>query len=149
MADADGRSTFEAYLTAVNTRDVTKLEGILHPDFEDFYPQSGERTRGPENLKAIIGNYPETGYTAGETDQVISPEDQWVMTPAMTILRIEGSGNVFIGTQHGKYPDGTTWHIIVIGTLRDGKMWRAESFWAPAFEPPAWRAQWVDVDTSR
>ena len=58
MTTLTARAAFEGYLAALNERDLAALDALLHPDFEDVYPQSGERTRGPANLKAIIENYP-------------------------------------------------------------------------------------------
>lgn len=141
----DSRSVFEAYLHAANARDVDALETLLDPDFEDIYPQSGERTRGLANLRAIIENYP-GGYVGGGRHQVVSAEDRWVMTPMFTLLRIEGQGDVFTGVSRGRYPDGTDWYVVTIGQMRDGRVWRVETFFAQTFDPPAWRSPWVVID---
>lgn len=145
MTTLTARAAFEAYLAALNERDLAALDGLLHPDFEDVYPQSGERTRGPDNLKAIITNYPEGGWTDQGRERVEGAEDRWVTTPTFTVLRIEGTGNVFTGVQRAQYPDGSEWHVILIGEMRDGKAWRMQTYFAPKFEPPAWRAQWVEM----
>lgn len=145
MTTLDARTVFEGYLDALNGRDLAALDALLHPDFEDVYPQSGERTRGLANLKAIIENYPEGGWADQGRERVVGAEDRWVTTPTFTVLRIEGTGNVFTGVQRAKYPDGSEWHVIVIGEMHDGKIWRAETFFAPRFEPPEWRAEWVDL----
>ena len=146
MLDPDLRSVFEAYLRATNSRDVAALERLVHPEFVDSYPQSGERTRGPANLRAIIEHYPEGGYTAGGTQRVVGAEDRWLMSPAFTLVRIEGTGDTFTGVSRGRYPDGSEWHIVTIGEMRDGVVWRAETFFAPKFEPPPWRAEWVEIE---
>lgn len=145
----DARSVFEAYLRAANARDVSALETVIHPDFEDFYPQSGERTRGLANLQAIIEHYPGGGYAGHGTDRVVGAEDRWVTTPVFTILRIEGTGDTFTGVTRGRYPDGTDWCIVTIGQIRDGKVWRAETYFAQNFEPPEWRSQWVELVKTR
>jgi hypothetical protein len=149
MTNRDPRSVFEAYLHATNARDVAALEQLLHPDFEDVYPQSGERTRGLANLRAIIENYPGGGYAGQGTQQVVGTEDRWVMTPAFSLQRIEGTGDTYTGVSRGKYPDGSEWHIVTIGQIRDGLVWRVQTFFAPAFEPPSWRADWVEVEDGR
>jgi ketosteroid isomerase-like protein len=145
VSDADLRPVFERYLQATNARDVAALTDLVHPDFEDVYPQSGERTRGLANLRAIIEHYPSGGYVGAGTERVVGTEDRWVMTPAFTVLRIEGRGDTFTGVSRGRYPDGTEWFVVTIGQMRDGKVWRAETFFAQTFEPPAWRANWVDL----
>lgn len=90
MSENDARGVFEAYLKATNARDVQALESLVHEDFEDRYPQSGERTVGFANLRAIIANYPAGGYEGQGTGRIVGTEDRWVLTPAFTVLRIEG-----------------------------------------------------------
>ena len=89
MTTLNARAAFEGYLAALNERDLAALDALLHPDFEDVYPQSGERTRGPANLKAIIENYPGGGWTDQGLERVEGAEDRWVTTPTFTVLRIE------------------------------------------------------------
>ena len=76
---------------------------------------------------------------------MIGSEDRWVVTPAFNLLRIEGGGDTFMGVQKARYPDGSHWHVVTIGEIRDGKIWRTQTFFGQAFEPPAWRSAWVDV----
>lgn len=142
MRASGARSTFERYLAAANGRDTAGLDEVLHPDFQDLYPQSGELSVGAENLKQIIANYP-GGYEGGGTDRVIGAEDRWVTTPSFTVLRIEGTGDVFTAVQRARYPDGSDWYVIVIAQFKDDKIWRVETYWAPTFDPPAWRAPFV------
>lgn len=145
MSASDARAVFERFIAAGNGRDPDALDDLLHPDFQDFYPQSGERTRGAENLKAILANYP-GGFEGAGTRRVVGAQDRWVTTPAFTVLRIEGTGNQFTAVQRARYPDGSDWYIVVIAEIKDGKVWRAESFFAPVFDPPAWRSGWVEVE---
>ena len=140
----DHRAIFERYMAALNKRDVANLGELLHPDFEDFYPQSGELTHGAANLLALIDNYPGEYEDLGQ-DRVIGGEERFISTPMFTVLRVEGSGDVFTGVQRARYPDGSLWIIVLIAELRDGLIYRTQSFWAPTFDPPAWRAQWVEV----
>jgi hypothetical protein len=144
MAAANHRAVFEAFLAAANGRDVAALDRLVHPDYEEVYPQSGERTRGISNLTAIIEHYP-GGYTEGGLERVVGGEDRWIMTPTFTLLRIEGSGNVFAGVLRATYPDGSDWFVVQIAEVRDEKVWRVQTFFAPHFEAPAWRAQWVQI----
>lgn len=142
--DRDPRSVFEAYLRAVNGRDVAALEGLFDDDFEDVYPQSGELTRGLANFRSIIEQYPGGGYAGQGTDRLVGTEDRWALTPSFTVVRIEGTGDTFTGVTRSRYPDGTDWYIVTIAQMRNGKLWRAETYFAQTFEPPAWRAVWVE-----
>ncbi len=145
MTKLTARAAFERYLDALVERDLAALDALVYPDFEDVTPQSGERTRGISNLKAIIENYPGGTWTDQGRERVEGAEDRWVTTPTFTVLRIEGSGNVFTGVHRAQYPDGSEWHVILIGEMRDGKAWRTQTYFAPRLEPPAWRAQWVEM----
>ena len=142
--DRDARSVFEAYLRAANGRDVAALEGLFDDDFEDVYPQSGELTRGLANFRSIIEQYPGGGYAGQGTDRLVGTEDRWALTPSFTVVRIEGTGDTFTGVTLSRYPDGTDWYIVTIAQMRNGKLWRAETYFAQTFEPPAWRAAWVE-----
>ena len=138
------RSVFEAYLRAANGRDVAALEGLFDDDFEDVYPQSGELTRGLANFRSIIEQYPGGGYAGQGTDRLVGTEDRWALTPSFTVVSIEGTGDTFTGVTRSRYPDGTDWYIVTIAQMRNGKLWRAETYFAQTFEPPAWRAAWVE-----
>jgi ketosteroid isomerase-like protein len=142
--DRDARSVFEAFLRAANGRDVTALEGLFDDDFEDVFPQSGELTRGLANFRSIIEQYPGGGYVGQGTERLVGTEDRWALTPSFTVVRIEGTGDTFTGVTRSRYPDGTDWYIVTIAQMRNGKLWRAETYFAQTFEPPAWRAAWVE-----
>jgi hypothetical protein len=66
------------------------------------------------------------------------------MTPRFTLLKVEGSSNRGTATLRTTYADGSTWWIVILYELRDGRFARATQFFAPVFEAPAWRAQWVE-----
>jgi hypothetical protein len=144
MTGRSPREIFEAYLRATNARDLAALTELVHPEFEDVYPQSGELTRGLDNLLNIIENYPDGGYIGSGAERVVGSEDRWVLTPSFTVLRVEGAGDTYTGVSRGRYPDGSEWLIVTIGVVRDGRMWRGETFFAPTFDAPDWRAPWTE-----
>ena len=144
MTSQDPRSVFESYLHATNGRDLAALDRVVHADFEDFYPQSGERIAGATSLRAILENYP-GGYDGRGVAQVVGAEDRWVMTPMFSVVRIEGTGDTFTGVSRGRYPDGSEWFIVNIGQIRDGRVWRVQTSFAPTCEPAGWRSAWVSV----
>ena len=43
------------------------------------------------------------------------------------------------------YPDGSRWWVVAIVELRDGKVYRAEIYFAPDFDPPEWRRPFVEL----
>jgi hypothetical protein len=145
MSVPNARTAYERFMVAITQKDEATLDEVLHPDFEEVYPQSGERTIGPKNLKGIV-----LGVPGGLEDlggrHVVGAEDRWAMTPTFTLVHIDGSGDLFTGVQRARYPDGSDWWVIQIVTMRDARVWRVESYFAPVFEPAAWRAPFVTVD---
>jgi hypothetical protein len=137
-----GRATFERYLEAFTARDFATLRALAHPNFEDAYPQSGEVTVGIENLIAIVSNYPGDFKSLGR-DRIVGGEDRYVRTPHFTVIRVEGSGDQFTGIQRALYPDGSVWFVVLVAEIRDGLVYRTESYFAPTFDPPSWRAPYV------
>ena len=42
------------------------------------------------------------------------------------------------------YGGGQIYHLAMIVEFRDGKVWRDTRYYAEPFEPPAWRARWIE-----
>jgi hypothetical protein len=143
---ASPRELFERWIDAVNRQDHAALRTMLHPDYVDEMPQSGERTVGVDNLIAILENYPSMDQMrdAMENPQLIGADDRWVMTPNFRVVQVVGDSEVFTVTGAVRYPDGSYWHLIVIARLKDGLIHRTTSFYAPDFPAPEWRAKWVE-----
>jgi len=122
------------------------LGAILHPDFIEYYPQSGERIRGVGNLRATIENYPGGLGEPLDRPTYHGPDEQWEITPNFTVVRVTEAGNAGTGVVRVRYPDGSDWWMIVLFELRDGLLHRQTTFFAQPFAAPAWRSQWVERD---
>jgi hypothetical protein len=145
MAEASGREVVDRWVRAIEAKDFDAQAGLLADDFVDEMPQSGERTRGKDNWLAISRNYPGgVGTVDPASGRVVGAEDRWILTPTLSILRIEGSGNVYTYAGTARYPDGQTWDMISIIELRDGKVAKSTTWYAAPFEAPAWRAPYVE-----
>lgn len=142
MAEASTREMVDRYAAAL-PNDQETLRALRHPDFVEEWPQSGERIRGADNMAQIDAHYP-GGLPTGSTDRIVGIEDRWVMTPVFTMLRITGSGNVYTALARATYADGSIWHIAMFLEVRDDKIARVTTLFAPALEAPAWRAEWVE-----
>ena len=103
---------------------------VRHDDYVMEMPQSGERFRGRENMRAFQEAYPTQPASSRmrriRVRRVIVKEGLWV---------VEGTAD---------YPDGRLLGVVLILELRDGKMWRDRWYFAEPFEAPEWRAQWVE-----
>jgi ketosteroid isomerase-like protein len=140
-----GREFLESFFGAMNDRDSDGMVALLHPDFVEDYPQSGERIRGAANLRAIIENYPGGLGKAVEPPRFHGRDDDWLITPAFTVVRVTESGDTGTGIVKVKYPDGSEWWMVALFELRDHLLYRQTILFAPPFDPPEWRARWVEI----
>jgi hypothetical protein len=88
------------------------------------YPQSGERILGRRNLQALRSHHP--GKPAG-----------------FEIRRLVGSGDLWV-TEYTIVYAGRPSYTISIMEFMNGKVVHETQYFADPFDPPAWRAQWVE-----
>jgi ketosteroid isomerase-like protein len=128
----------------LKTGRVDELDEIMSPDVVTDYPQSGERLAGIENIKAMIANYPGGALQLNEDEAVVvGDEEHYMITPTFNVVKVQGGGDTLVGSMRSRYPDVSIWYVISITHFHDGKIVRAQQFFAPEFEAPEWRAQWV------
>jgi ketosteroid isomerase-like protein len=146
MGATDPRAIIDRWLDAINANDYAAAAAVLADDFVSEYPQSGEVIRGRRNMQAILANYP-GGLREGNVDRdrtkVVGGE-QWVMTPALALVRVTGTGDTRTAIVRTHYPDGSTWWVLNFFEFADGRITKATAYFAPEFDPPEWRAQWVE-----
>jgi SnoaL-like protein len=141
------RDFFTRYVQAVAALDFETLEPMFHPDFVGNYPQSGERFHGFSALKAQLEQYP--GGLRGSAlpaaqAKIFGAEERWAISPGYTVLPLAGPER-YTTIARSKYPDGSLWWVVGIVELKDGKIYRADSYFAPDFEPPEWRRGFVEI----
>ena len=141
-----GRVIVERYAAALAANDSAMTRECLDPDYVGRYPQSGEVIRGIANRLAIGENFPgqEERKLSGTIDEIRGRDDEFVSSPSWTIVHLIGSGDEFTLTGTVTYPNGETWHAVIIITVRGGKVWRETDYFAPPFEAPAWREPFVE-----
>ena len=142
MAESGNRAIVERYMRAIPT-DFATLRELQHPDFIQDFPQSGERMRGHANFRAA--HEPYAGVVESRTRRIVGEEDRWVLTPTFVPLRITGTGDTYTVEADGSYPDGSFYKVITILELRDAKIRKATTYFAPRFDPPEWRAPYVET----
>jgi hypothetical protein len=102
---------------------------VRHEDYVMEMPQSGERFRGRENMRAFQEAHP-TPPSSIQLRRVLVKEGLWVVEVVID------------------YGGGQILDAVLILELRDGKMWRDRWYFAEPFEAPEWRAQWIErMDT--
>lgn len=92
-------------------------------DYVMEMPQSGERIVGRDRMRAFQEAYPNP--------------------PDARLRRITGDGDVFVVEAISDY-DADVFHVANIVEFRDGKIARETRYYANPFDPPEWRAEWVE-----
>jgi hypothetical protein len=123
MDDEARRVRIRQLVDALNTRDMEPFDAVYHDDVVIEWPQSGEVIRGKKNIRELRLAYP--------------------TPPTATLRRILGSGDLWAMEMDFDY-DGDRFHTIVIHQYRDELVVKETSYYAAPFEPPAWRARWVE-----
>jgi ketosteroid isomerase-like protein len=87
-------------------------------------PQSGERIRGRDKMRAMQERFPNP--------------------PKGELRRIVGSGDVWVMEGTSDYGDAGVYHVADIIEFRDGRIVREARYYGEPFPPPEWRSQWVE-----
>jgi hypothetical protein len=97
---------------------------LRHEDYVMEMPQSGERIRGRDAMRSMQEAYP--------------------TPPTITIRRVTGADRLWVIEGVNDY-DGDIWHVLVVLELDlEGRFVRDTRYYSRPFDPPAWRAQWVE-----
>jgi ketosteroid isomerase-like protein len=116
------RAALERHWSDINDQDV--VHEIYHDDVVLEFPQGGERLIGLANVRAMREVYPST--------------------LTMRTERLRGSGDLWVAENVITY-DGKPMHTVNILEFRDGKVTHETIYFGDPWEPPAWRAQWVEL----
>jgi hypothetical protein len=143
---AHSRAVLEGMWELIRTRDFDRLEEVLHPDFVQEIPQSGERIVGVDNFRNVVKNLPGggPGLQISEDPYFAGSPEHYVMTPTFNVVKVQDSGDEITSYVRLKYPDGSDWYVVTFSSYKDGKMVKRVDFYAPFFEPPPWRADWAE-----
>ena len=125
MDEWDGGQVAEAVWKALGGRDWEAASGLLHDDYVQDWPQSGERIVGRDNAIAINRHFP-----GG--------------LPSMRFRRTLAGGDLAVLEVELTYGDGSRYLGVSVIELRDGKVVRETDYFAQPFQAPQWRAQWVE-----
>jgi len=132
------------YSEAIMGRDFETMANLRHEEWTAVWPQSGELVRGSENNRRIMENYPAGAPQLLPEGRLTGSEDRRVVSPLGGPYRVAGEGEQWFGEWKMRYPDGRVWWTIILLELRDGKVLRETQYWAEPFDPPDWRAEWVE-----
>jgi SnoaL-like domain len=103
--------------------EIVRASEIYADDAVLEWPQGGERVRGKANIIAVRSAYP--ARQEFEVHRTIGRQDLWV-------------------NEYTIRYDGRPISVVGIMEFRDGKVVRERIYFGEPWEPPGWRAQWVE-----
>jgi hypothetical protein len=107
-------------------RDEARASELYADDAVLEFPQGGERIRGKANIQGFRTAYP--------------------ASLDFEIRRTIGRGDIWVNEYIIRY-DGRPSHVVGIMEFRDGLVVRETVYVTDPWEPPAWRARWVELMT--
>ena len=121
----DDQQTRATLIDLVTNLDPDVEYEFRHEDFVAEMPQSNERIRGRDNMRAM---------------QRAFPPDQ---SPTFRVRRIMGADELWTVEATGDY-GGEIYLVVAIFEFRESKIIRETRYYPQPFEPPTWRSQWVE-----
>jgi SnoaL-like domain len=131
MDEATARAKIQAHFDASNVSapgggpgdDIARASEIYADDAVVEWPQGGERLRGKANIIAFRSTYP--ARQQFELRRTVGRDDLWVNEYTI------------------RYDDRP---MMAVGIMefRDDKVVRERIYFGDPWDPPAWRAQWIE-----
>jgi limonene-1,2-epoxide hydrolase len=107
-----------------STDDIVRASEIYADEAVLEFPQGRERIRGKRDIIAFRSAYP--ARLNFEMHRTIGRLDLWVNEYTI------------------RYDDTKSLNVVGIMEFRDGKVVRERIYFGESWDPPAWRAQWVE-----
>ncbi len=124
MAARENEKVVERLIGCINDRNVAVMDELFHEDAVMEWPQSGERIVGGDNRRAIYGAFPGL--------------------PTITPRRMVTAGEVVVAEATLDYGGDSVYKCVFVFEFRDGKIAKETAYWSQPFDPPGWRAGWVE-----
>ncbi|BDU41191.1 polyketide cyclase (plasmid) [Vibrio nigripulchritudo] len=110
----------------MKTNDFTKASEWLSPDFECFWPQSGELIIGRDNFTAINSHYPVNGRWEFKVNSIVCDGTKVVTDVTVKDNELKARAITFHTVEHG---------LII----------KQREFWPDPMDAQKWRAKWVKL----
>jgi hypothetical protein len=144
MTDGSHERVMRTLADVVTHHDWDRLGDAVTDDSVLEFPQSGEVFRGLANVRAQFERYPDMEPGTSVLNEVVGGT-QYALSPAYTIVEVDGTANRGTAIIRVRYPDGSHWWAINVYELRGGKISRNVCYFAPDFEAPDWRAPYREA----
>jgi hypothetical protein len=127
LEEMDEQQARQFLVEMFSTLSAEKEYALRHEDYAMQMPQSGERIRGPENMRTF-----QRAFATNSTP------------PSIRIRRVLVREGLWIVEGLNDYGEGGTYNVVLIVELKDGKWWRDTRYYAEPFDAPQWRADLVE-----
>jgi len=127
LEEMDDKQALQFLVELFSHLSAEKEFELRHEDYVMEIPQSGERIRGRENMRAFQRSFGDHSNP-----------------PSIRIRRVIVRDGLWVVEGVNDYGDGGIFNLVLVVELRDGKIWRDTRYYSEPFEAPAWRAQWVE-----
>jgi hypothetical protein len=124
MSEQENRDAIERYFQAFEQRDLDAIADLMHDDYVEEFPQSGERIRGKQDARSVLENFPGGLPKLLDHSYVVSGD-----LGAMKMTLEYGGNRVY---------------ACEVIDFQDGMIKRVRAYFGEPFEAPEWRAQWVE-----
>jgi ketosteroid isomerase-like protein len=125
MEERENRQIVERFWAAMQTNDFRAVGELLHDEYVLEWPQTGEIVRGRENFVAINENFPAAG--------------RWSFTVHRLVADADG-----VATEVTVTDGWRTDRAVTFSEVRDRRISRQTEYWPDPYDPPEWRAPWVE-----
>ena len=123
MDEATARAMIKDHFDA-STDDIVRASQIYADDAVLEFPQGRERIRGRDNIIAFRSSYP--ARVTFEMHRTVGRQDLWI--------------NEYVI----RYDDQQPLNVVGIMEFENDKVVRERIYFGEPWDPPAWRAQWVE-----
>ena len=120
---AEHATALDGYVRAL-TGDRS-ARAVFADDYDETYPQSGERIVGGSNALIAIGRQPDPMTVVGSAHFTSCGDDHALLEALL---------------DYG----GTPWWVVVLFEIHGSRLHHATAYFAPPFDAPAWRAEWAE-----
>ena len=132
------------YIEAGARNELDALEAMRTPEWQLRWPATDELVPSSATYRTIHEQRIPAAFPASTASVSPAPGDRYLLTPAYTVVRVAGTGDLWLAEARVRYADGSEWCMAKVLELRDGKVHRETDYWAPVQEPPEWRASMTD-----
>ena len=144
MAEGEHERVMQLMSEIISAEAWDRLGEVINADAVYEFPQSGERFRGLEQIRAQFERHPDMVVGTSKLTEVVGDET-FALTPSYTLIRVDDAGQKGTSVVRVRYGDGSWWWIVNLYEFRDGRITRNRSYFAADFPAPDYRASFREA----